>query len=382
MQFLRNSYYYNEIPEPTDSEGVLKFIERIGRLCYRSDNLIKDDSAAGFIERLKDRKHFAMLEHYIFTMEIPKSIYDNITSEEWFNDLNHQDYQQKIKFVNISPWGKHSVGEPSYLISGSATAFNYLWKCTCVKYKWNYGMDQICQFLNYHHPHLMVDPLNRKRSSDDKINENIRFLDREEVQRLPTEIRKIHDWMSVHFIVERSSTHDLVRHRPLVSYAQESTRYCNYDKKGLCFMIPCQFPEETKQILETPERVNPIINDIRRNKGVKITDDLLALEPVAGFWLCQIVEASDAYQELIRTFEMTPQEAKSVLPHCLRAEINITTFMNEWYHIFNMRASKAAYPQIQEVMVPLLKECYDKNPALFNGLEKHIEEGKRWIHQN
>ena len=101
MQFVRNSHWLNVLPEPDDSDGILKHIERIGRLCYRSDGLIEEGSAPGFIDRLKGRKHLAMLEHYIFTMSIPKRIFDCIMDSKW-QDKKYIDYQQKMKFVNIT----------------------------------------------------------------------------------------------------------------------------------------------------------------------------------------------------------------------------------------------------------------------------------------
>ncbi|MBD3404680.1 MAG: thymidylate synthase (FAD), partial [Candidatus Lokiarchaeota archaeon] len=46
-----------------------------------------------------------------------------------------------------------------------------------------------------------------------------------------------HASMTVRFVVDRGFTHELVRHR-LASFSQESTRYCNYSKKGIQFIIP------------------------------------------------------------------------------------------------------------------------------------------------
>ena len=53
-----------------------------------------------------------------------------------------------------------------------------------------------------------------------------------------------HSFLSVEFTVDRGVTHELVRHR-LCSFAQESTRYCNYfaEKfgKSVKFVIPYFF---------------------------------------------------------------------------------------------------------------------------------------------
>ena len=45
-----------------------------------------------------------------------------------------------------------------------------------------------------------------------------------------------HASASYRVICDRGVTHEIVRHR-LFSYAQESTRYCNY-KSGVTFIIP------------------------------------------------------------------------------------------------------------------------------------------------
>jgi hypothetical protein len=56
-----------------------------------------------------------------------------------------------------------------------------------------------------------------------------------------------HRTMTVKFICDRGVSHELVRHRPC-SFAQESTRYCNYGKdkfsNELTFIIPSQFNQE------------------------------------------------------------------------------------------------------------------------------------------
>lgn len=45
-----------------------------------------------------------------------------------------------------------------------------------------------------------------------------------------------HAWMSYRVVCDRGVTHEIVRHR-LFSYAQESTRYCDYSG-GVTFVIP------------------------------------------------------------------------------------------------------------------------------------------------
>lgn len=44
-------------------QGIYKQIEKAGRTCYKSENLITEDSAEKFVNMIKDRQHTAMLEH-------------------------------------------------------------------------------------------------------------------------------------------------------------------------------------------------------------------------------------------------------------------------------------------------------------------------------
>lgn len=44
-------------------EGIYKQVERVGRVCYKSEDKITEDSAKPFVERMIKSQHLAMLEH-------------------------------------------------------------------------------------------------------------------------------------------------------------------------------------------------------------------------------------------------------------------------------------------------------------------------------
>ena len=44
-------------------EGVYKQIEKVGRVCYKSEDKMTEDSAKPFVERMVKSGHGAMLEH-------------------------------------------------------------------------------------------------------------------------------------------------------------------------------------------------------------------------------------------------------------------------------------------------------------------------------
>ena len=85
-------------------------------------------------------------------------------------------------------------------------------------------------------------------------------------------------------------------------------------------------------------------------------------------WQTSMIESEKAYKNLIN-LGCPPQEARSVLPNSLKTEIVVTTNIREWRHILKLRTSKAAHPQIRELMLPLLAEFKSLMPALFEDLK-------------
>lgn len=59
-----------EILSTTDYETILKKIERIGRVCYKSEDKIKEDSAEGFIRGIIKRGHESVIEHESISVKV------------------------------------------------------------------------------------------------------------------------------------------------------------------------------------------------------------------------------------------------------------------------------------------------------------------------
>ena len=147
-----------------------------------------------------------------------------------------------------------------------------------------------------------------------------------------------HSSLSVKFVVDRGVSHELVRHR-IASFAQESTRYCNYskDKFGneITVIEPCFWNEDT------------------------------------GFYECWKVscEQSERYYFELLNGGATPQQARTVLPNSLKTEITITANYREWRNFFKLRTAEASHPQMREVTIPLLKELKTLIPIIFDDIE-------------
>lgn len=149
-----------------------------------------------------------------------------------------------------------------------------------------------------------------------------------------------HASVTVKFVVDRGISHELVRHR-LASFAQESTRYCNYSKDDfgseITFIIP--------NYLEY------------KSEGWNI-------------WKESMKQAEDAYFKML-DFGLSPQQARAVLPNSLKTEVVMTANLREWRHFFKLRAlgiTGKPHPQMLEVAVPLLEDMKNLIPVVFDDL--------------
>jgi len=151
----------------------------------------------------------------------------------------------------------------------------------------------------------------------------------------------------VKLITNRGVTHELVRHR-LCSFAQESTRYVKYGG-DMEFIRPVWC--SPKIIGDWEEGPLPEL-DINSNDS--------------DFMHCCLGTQFD-YQTLLDN-GWQPQQAREVLPNSLKTEIVVKANIREWRHIFNLRCSKKAHPQIRSLMLSILNHFYNKIPILVNDL--------------
>ncbi len=154
-----------------------------------------------------------------------------------------------------------------------------------------------------------------------------------------------HASATVKFTVDRGVSHELVRHR-LASYSQESTRYCDYGKRGVTFIKPLWV---SNQVL-----------------GERVSEATVsALSDADSAWVFAMLTAERQYNKL-RGLNWSPQQARSVLPNSLKTEIVMTANFRQWKHTFSMRCAENAHPQMREVMIPLANEFAQKFPEIFD----------------
>ena len=149
-----------------------------------------------------------------------------------------------------------------------------------------------------------------------------------------------HVSVTVKFVVDRGISHELVRHR-LASFAQESTRYCNYSKDDFGSEITFIIPEYLDY----------------KSAGWNT-------------WKETMKACKDSYFKLL-DIGLTPQEARAVLPNSLKTEVVMTANLREWRHFFKLRAlgtTGKPHPQMLEVTVPLLEDFKQMIPVVFDDL--------------
>ena len=61
---------YIELIDAPDYGALLKKIERIGRVCYKSEDKIKEDSAEGFVRAIIKRGHESVIEHGSISVKV------------------------------------------------------------------------------------------------------------------------------------------------------------------------------------------------------------------------------------------------------------------------------------------------------------------------
>lgn len=295
---------YEIIKKVGEDIAPSKMIELAGRTCYKSEDKITEDSADKFCKMLIDRGHEAMIEHANIIVSVDRYTYEDIYKSKNTQYLHFSDKKR-------------------FLISGNARVWRDFFKATALSE--NMYFDSIIGAMKNYASVLFNDIIyfNETFSECDYINivpEN--ELDKNEI--------KIHGTMSVRFITDRGISHEIVRHRP-ASYAQESTRYVNYKDKNMEFILP---------VFSWSKRRS------EENKSASY---------IRNAFINCCTEAEDSYGVMIRS-GASPQEARTVLPNCLKTEIVVTANVVEWKHIFDLRTAKAAHPQIRELMKPLCNE--------------------------
>lgn len=328
--------------EHISKEGMTpyQFIEKIGRTCYKSEDKITDDSAVKFVKGLCSRKHYAMIEHYWVHMRYTGLYEDLMKGLSMFAKVDCGllgEATDILRHVYITEYGDTYISAPLRVFFDMVSA---LGACDLIVTPINSVVDEMLSCVGNYFPEIFPQCFSYRNTRHFQIMPEEDFCDDlyNELYDSPKNLREQeimkHRTHTVLFVCDRGVSHELVRHRPC-SFAQESTRYCNYskDKFGgdITFILPFFF--------DTGH------DDSRVYEAWKTS--------------CEVAERK--YFELLG-YGSTPQEARSVLPNSLKTEIIMTCNETEWQHIVNLRAkgtTGAPHPQMKEIMQPWYEELIE-----------------------
>lgn len=283
MKLIESSVQIIEEKDP------YKMIELAGRTCYKSEDKITENSAKEFVDRMIKLGHGAMLEH--------GTIYLTIDGED--PNLSKIQSNPHTK-VNLVPY--EVLTEGNYTISYKA----------------------------YITTNLRV-----------LVENNLKELLCYQVE--PTEHHEKR--ITAKFICDRGVSHEFVRHR-VFSFAQESTRYCDYSKdkfgNDITYIIPSW--------LDLPEgKYSNWDNDWCDVSELKLLyPEVDNLSDPANCFLQSIKNAEYYYFMLINR-GWKPQQARQVLPNATKTELVMTGFESDWEHFFELRCSGAAHPDAKKL---------------------------------
>ena len=114
MKYTNASYEIWE-QEP-GIQGIFKQIERAGRICYKSEDNITEDSAEPFVQRMIDSKHTAMLEHGTVYLYVKHDEQDGVDMGDPY-DISLNLILNRFTVLAIHPFCINSF------INGSANSF-------------------------------------------------------------------------------------------------------------------------------------------------------------------------------------------------------------------------------------------------------------------
>lgn len=283
------------LQQEAGEDGLYKQIEVAARTCYKSEG----NKGKEFVDKLILNKHLAMLEHGTVYLTIP---FGSSFKDSTFVDK----YQLKFFFLN-NPYSK--VNSEAFMTKEVCPE-----KYQDVFDEWE-GVVVYYITTNYR---VILENF-------ENLPQVLKYLD---------EPSKHHKRISLRLTCDRGISHELVRHR-VFSFAQESTRYCNYGKekfgRELTYIIPTWITnfEEYQENYGLP------------CEGVIVrppVDDLYLMSLYTFFY--NLYYCEETYLRLL-DLGRTPQEARQVLPNALKTELVMTGFLDDWKYFLEVRTTKA-----------------------------------------
>lgn len=317
MKLIESSVQIIEEKDP------YKMIELAGRTCYKSESNITEDSSKEFVDRMIKLGHGAMLEHGTIYLNVPEQTYTETLEDEFgkFNNPNNGlvDRYRKNKYSKVNSVAANEELRKKYpKVRPFKLTHHYITTNlrVIIENGWEKDLEWQCEPTEHHEKRITAK-----------------------------------------FICDRGVSHEFVRHR-VFSFAQESQRYCNYNKD--------KFNNELTFI--RPTWLNIPTGDYTYWDGDWCDIDNMKIQlpsdnGVADNFLWCLNNAGMQYRLLINK-GLKPQEARGVLPNATKTELVMTGFESDWEHFFSLRCSSKAHPDAKKLADELKSLMNVKNIEL------------------
>lgn len=299
MRIVNNSVAPLNITEPG------KKIEYAGRVCYKSESKISDDSYVKFITNIISNGHTSVLEHEGFAVQIPYTLY-----KQWFADA------APTKFMNITDAGEGNIVMSSN-IRGWLDYYNSLENGVYT--------DSVKALLSKKYPYIFKAPEYESRSIFNLAKEV-------DIKSLSPADRKVHEIRTFVIVGSRAFTHQIVRHRTL-SFSQQSQRYCNFSNEKFGHSIDFILPQDSELGIEDKAKARAMLE--------------------AAY---QVSEAE--YFDLV-DMGIKPETARSVLPNAAASIIVVSGTIANWDKFFKLRCDPHAQAEIRLIANKIRSEIYN-----------------------
>ena len=192
---------------------IYKDIERAGRICYKSENKITENSAKEFVDRIIKLGHGSVLEHGTVYLAMPMETMLPIEANGW-GKYTKNSYSRGFKVCIVN-------GQERVAITTNLRVL--------IENNWLDDLQYICEPTEFHERRLCVK-----------------------------------------FICSRAIANELVRHR-VFSFSQESSRYCNYSREkfgaNITYIIPYWI---NKDLIKDDDFSGDVFQDTENKELIKL----------------------------------------------------------------------------------------------------------------
>ena len=330
MQFVEPKV--TPIPTTGDStpQEMVKVVERAYRICYKSENKMNDGSE-GLIHKLLyggehgQMIHTSPLEHRRVTLAVDDWVVDAVT--DWQSERG-------TSFISVYPQKTNSPDEHQWLLEGNFRAFfDFVkgYETDEDDFKGDYGRRDEARLVINGALHgffpIIFKYLEPYDDTDNSIDwEGCDF------------IGESTHYMSFHIITSRDMLQELARHRSL-SPNVESTRYCNYSKRGINICCPLPYEWATDLVDENGYRFDQFWPN-GKVFAFDMPKDIKGLYRLAA-------SLSELFYNKAIEYGAIPQEARGLLLGCLKTELILTGTYSDWAHFIRLRDDDTADLQMQ-----------------------------------